>query len=344
MRARTVKGRAILVSGSGVYDISNCEDIVKKGEIAWPSQNAQNNFFMAALSSHEIALSYDAKKVYGGMGLAIVYLDDLNNPASWVIKDWKCEMNRQSEYTSGYDPADCEGPVHPDTGRQYSHASDGNLEGTMWYGGNQDGDGFSQLETATTRLVDISDPKGIKILDTLHDFPGHSTAWWRTPDKRDFIIGVNEGLGDRCTDYPRPVGLGWARDANVVEVTGNKFGKPFTFTLDINKPENCQEPDSSANISGHTAYSKNGAAFLMIEFGGAGLRVFDVRDGEHPKEVAYYNDHLGQAHSATFYYDEARGIMLASGTTAMHVLMLQPQIIAALGLPYPTDPKYPYVK
>jgi hypothetical protein len=34
--------------------------------------------------------------------------------------------------------------------------------------------------------------------------------------------------------------------------------------------------------------------------------------------------------------------MLASGSQAMHVLMLQPQIIAALGLPSPTDPDYPY--
>jgi hypothetical protein len=47
-------------------------------------------------------------------------------------------------------------------------------------------------------------------------------------------------------------------------------------------------------------------------------------------------------HSGVFYYDEARGLMLASGSQAMHVLMLQPQMIKALGLPTPTDPAYPY--
>ena len=31
-----------------------------------------------------------------------------------------------------------------------------------------------------------------------------------------------------------------------------------------------------------------------------------------------------------------------SGSMAMHVLMLQPQMIKALGLPMPTDPGYPY--
>ncbi|MCZ2244230.1 hypothetical protein, partial [Neisseria meningitidis] len=50
MRAHTVDGRAVLVSGKGVYDVSNCEDMVKKGEIAWPSENAQAGLFFAALS------------------------------------------------------------------------------------------------------------------------------------------------------------------------------------------------------------------------------------------------------------------------------------------------------
>jgi hypothetical protein len=113
------------------------------------------------------------------------------------------------------------------------------------------------------------------------------------------------------------------------------------LTLDVNKPENCRTA-SSAIISEHSVYNKGNAAFVMIEFGGAGLRVFDLRDGENPREVAYYNDGQGHAHSGVFHYDEARGIMLASGSRAAHVLMLQPQMIAALGLPMPTDPKYPY--
>ncbi|HTU56824.1 MAG TPA: hypothetical protein VMF89_00295, partial [Polyangiales bacterium] len=131
----------------------------------------------------------------------------------------------------------------------------------------------------------------------------------------------------------------------IVEVTGNKFGKPFALTLDINKPENCQKARSSganAAISEHSVYNKNGASFVMLEYGGGGLRIFDLSDGEHPKEVAYFNDGAGFTHSGVFHYDDQRGILVTSGARAMHVLMLQPQIIAALGLPMPTDPKYPY--
>jgi hypothetical protein len=203
------------------------------------------------------------------------------------------------------------------------------------------------MERATARMVDISTPASIKILDTLASFPGHSMNWWRTPDGREFIMGANEALSraDSCVPYPRPVSLGNAYEAYVVEVTGKKFGKPFPLTLDINKPENCQKANASrsnASITEHSVYNKGGAAFVMIEYGTAGLRVFDLRDGDKPKEAAYYNDGKGHAHSGVFSYDDTRGIMVASGRLAGHVLMLQPQMIAALGLPQPTDPKYPY--
>jgi hypothetical protein len=85
----------------------------------------------------------------------------------------------------------------------------------------------------------------------------------------------------------------------------------------------------------------------MVEFGSAGLRVFDLRDGKGiaagrlPQEVAYFNSGGGYVHSGVFHYDAARGIVLASAADGMQVLELQPQVIRALGLPKPTDPAYP---
>src|SRR4051794_15515135 len=61
MRAQTTADRAILVSGKGVYDISNCEKLVFKGDIPWPSLNATAGAYVAATNSHEIGISHDAK-------------------------------------------------------------------------------------------------------------------------------------------------------------------------------------------------------------------------------------------------------------------------------------------
>ena len=345
MRAQTVEGRAILVSGRGVYDISNCEKLVKKGEIAWPSQNAASGLLFAALSSHEISISHDAKRVYSGLGFNIAYLDDLEKPETWIVKDWSCEMNVQSGFPQTV-PNACDGPSHQDVGRQYSHSSDDNAEGTVWYGANQEGSA-TQMERSTARMVDISNRDSIKILDTVAGVPGHSMNWWKTPDAREFILGANETLAkaDSCVPYPRPVNLGNAYEGYIVEVTGKKFGKPLILTLDINRPENCQvakASGSNATITEHSVYNKNGAAFVMLEYGSAGTRVFDLRNGENPKEAAYYNDGKGLVHSGVFHYDDARGILISSGRSAAHVLVLESEAITALGLPKPTDPKYPY--
>jgi hypothetical protein len=347
MRARTVDGRAILVSGGGVYDISNCEDIVKKGEIAWPSASYQAGLYVTALSGHEVSISHDAKRVCSGVGFAIAHIEDLERPDTWKVKTWTCELNKQLGIEA--DPNACEGPTQDDLamGRQYSHSCDDNLDGTVWYGADQLDTSFSGMPVRA-RMVDISDsPNSVKFLDAVEGVPGHGMNWWRSPDGREFIIGTNEGFGgaDSCMDYPRPVDLGNDLDAYIVEVTGNQFGVPFHLSLDINQPENCQEAKASgvrASITEQSVYNENGAAFVMIEYGAAGLRVFDLRDGENPVEVAYYNDGAGHVHSGVFHYEASSGIMLASGSQAMHVLMVQPETIEALGLPTPSDRGYPY--
>jgi hypothetical protein len=348
MRARTVDGRAILVSGGGVYDISNCEKLVLKGEIKWPSINYQNGLYVAALSGHEISISHDAKRVCSGVGFAVAHIDDLEKSDTWQVKQWTCELLVQDGHPD-YNQAACDGPMQDDlqVGRQYSHSCDDNLEGTVWYGAEQLDTTFSGMPIGA-RMVDISDsPNSIQLLDYVEGVPGHGMNWWRAPDGREFIIGTNEGFGgaDSCMAYPRPTELGNDLDAYIVEVTGNEFGEPFHLSLGINQPENCQEAMNSgvrAGITEQSIYNENGAAFVMIEWGAAGLRVFDLRDGEKPVEIAYYNDGKGHVHSGVFHYDAESGIMLASGSQAMHVLMVQPETIEALGLPMPTNPGYPY--
>lgn len=348
IRTMVTEDRAILVSGRGVYDISDCEKLVKKGEIIWPSIQAKQDQYLNASSSHEIAISHDGRRVYSGAGFAIADISDLNKPETWTVRDWSCEMNVLSGFNMPDFPDDIpvscefieEGIDFP---RQFSHSSDDNLEGTRWYGGHQ---GANAPEVPTTRIVDISTPGEITIINSLSDFPGHSMSWWRTTDGREYIIGANElDIGNNsCAEYPRPTVVGYSLEAYIAEVTGDVMKHASMLTVAINRPEHCDAATASgvrAVISEHSVYNKHGAAFVMMEYGDAGLRVFDVRDGYAPKEVAYFNSGNGHVHSGLFHYDDTRGIMLAPGSNGLQVLELQPQVVAALGLPYPTDPAYP---
>lgn len=377
IRAMTAGDRAVLVSGNAVYDISgdDCTLDNFKGEIDWPSTNYDSGLVVAATSGHEIAVSHDANRVYTGLGFVVADISDLEHPETWTVKNWTCEMNAQSAFLAGGQPPMCDAVEEPDYPRQYSHSSDDNLEGTRWYGANQAGDsvpetggvdsqlvhqitdiGIQQAEPPTARMVDISQhPNEITILDTLPYFPGHSMAWWRTADGREFIVGANENVGqpvDSCQQYPRPVSLGNSLDAYIAEVTGGQFDKEKYeayrqnpgLTLAINRPENCEAAQASGvtpKITEYSLYNEHRAAMLMVEYGSGGLRVFDLREGDNPKEVAYFNDGNGHVHSGVFYYNDQNGTIVTSGSQAMHVLELQPQVIKALGLPCPTDPEYP---
>ena len=385
IRAKTLGNRSILVAGNGVYEIGevrggDCK-LEKKGEIDWPSLNAQVGAYVAATSSHEIAISHDAKRVYSGLGFVVADISNLNLSETWTVRNWTCEMNAQTMFLAGGQPPLCEQVSAPDYPRQYSHSSDDNLEGTLWYGANQAGDslpelvdvqielvhqlgdiGIQQAEPPTARIVDISNslgqlasPPSIEIKDTLVYFPGHSMNWWRTKDGREFIVGANENVGqpvDSCQAYPRPTSLGNSLEAYIAEVTGGVFDKTKyesyranpQLTLAINRPENCEAATAAGTtpkITEYSLYNKNGAAMLMVEYGSGGLRIFDLRNGDKPKEVAYFNDGNGHVHSGVFHYNDKSGIIYTSGSQAVNVLELQPQIIAALGLPTPTDPAYP---
>ena len=306
-----------------------------KGEIQWPSTNSRHGANIAGTSSHEIAISHDAMRVYSGLGFAIAYLDNLNDPSTWRVYNHTCAIGRQAGWPlhAGLPgtPTHCDVAPQGDWPPQYSHSSDDNLEGTRWYGANQAGTGAPGLDEspATARVVDISQRGNPRVLDSLLQFPGHGLDWWRSPDGREFIVGSNElGVGDTCQPHPRPTSLRNAADAYVAEVTGDNLVHASRVSLMINEPQNCMASGSKPSISEQSVYNKHGAAMLMMEFGGAGLRVFDVRNGYAPKEVAYFN-RGGHVHSGRFHYDDKRGIMLQPASSGMRVLVLQPQVITA---------------
>jgi hypothetical protein len=299
--------------------------------------------YVAATTTHELAISHDARRVYTGVGFGLANISDLEHPATWQVWNNTCELNRQSSFPI---VGDCVHAPQGDYPRQYSHSSDDNVSGTRWYGAGQTQ--VSGFEPPTMRIVDIHDLNHIKIVATIPNVPGHSMSWWRSPDGREYVLSANElGAGDTCAAYPRDTSLMNAADGYITEVTGDKPKHASRVTVAINKPENCaaaKASGSKAFYSEHVVYNKGGAAFAMIAYEGAGLRIWDVRDGYHPKEVAYYNTGAGYVHSAMFHYDETTGVVVASGTDALQLLVLEPQVIKALGLPKPTAAAYPYLR
>jgi hypothetical protein len=176
--------------------------------------------------------------------------------------------------------------------------------------------------------------------------PGHSIDWFKSGDGRDYTLQANEIVTapqTSCVPHPRPHSLGWAHEAFITDVTGDLPAPASMVELAINKPENCQAKLSSGQntqIAYHAIDNAQRATFAMVSFGSAGLRVFDIRDPKAPKEAAYFNRGAMQ-HAAVGHWDAARGLIYEPGPSGLQVLELQPQVIQALGLPYPTDPAYP---
>jgi hypothetical protein len=216
---------------------------------------------------------------------------------------------------------------------QLSHSPDTNEAGTRLYVGDQSG--------GTTALWD---PKPfLRVIDLTQDPPrlvaeapgaGHSVDWFRTADGREFVLHANEfGSGDTC-QRRRPESLGWAFDAPVTDVTGDKAKRVSKLELAINQPKFCEAKRASGrdtSIAYHSIDNAADARFAMVSFGSAGLRVFDIRNPKKPIEVAYFN-HGPLVHAAVSHYDASRGLIYVPGANGFKVLEIEPQVTEHLGL------------
>ena len=104
--------------------------------------------------------------------------------------------------------------------------------------------------------------------------------------------------------------------------------------ISINDPEFCAARKASGKdpwIAYHLIDNPLNPHFAAVNFGTAGLRIFDIRDPAKPSEVAYFN-HGNMVHAGVGYYDAARGLIYAAGGSGFWVLEVEPQVRARLGL------------
>ena len=366
MRVVVTDKRAVLVSGSSVYDIADCLHPVLMGEIQWPPLSLPG--VAARLVPHDIRVNHAGTRVYASFGLWEADISNLRDPKSWTVTDHRCELAAQqpgpwSELHQQALKAGlslCADATQPNPrGANYvlgasplqssllwptlSHSPDLNGDDTRLYVGDQAG-GTSGLwaPVAKVRIIDLtkSPPKIIGEVDG----PGHGLDWFRSGG-RDYVLHSNEGGttgvlnqaagADTCRPYPRPFALGWGFDVFVSDVTRPDRARHVSMLrIAINDPEFCAARKASGRdpwIAYHLVDNPLDAKFVAVNFGSAGLRIFDIRQPAKPSEVAYFN-HGPLVHGGVGYYDAARGLIYAAGGSGFWVLEVEPQVRARLGL------------
>ena len=122
--------------------------------------------------------------------------------------------------------------------------------------------------------------------------PGHGLDWFRAGG-REYVLHSNEGGsggagprprpagGDPCKPYPRSTALGWAFEALVSDVTNPAKAKNVSMLkIAINDPDNCDARKASGrdpSVAYHLIDNPMNAQFAAVNFGSAGLRIYDIR-------------------------------------------------------------------
>ena len=217
-----------------------------------------------------------------------------------------------------------------------SHSPDVNADDTRLYVGDQAG-GTSGIwaPVAKVHIIDLT-KNPFRIIGEV-DGPGHGLDWFRAGG-REYVLHSNEGGttgvanqavgGDPCRPYPRPFSLGWAFEAFVSDVTDPAHAHHVSMLrIAINEPEFCSARKASGHdpwIAYHLIDNPMNAKFAAVNFGSAGLRIFDIRNPSSPREVAYFN-HGSLVHAGVGYYDAARGLIYAAGRAASGCLRSSPR-------------------
>ena len=366
MRVVATAERAVLVSGSSVYDIRDCRKPVLLGEIAWPPLGIKG--IPQRSLPHDIRLTRAGTRVYASFGLWEADISNLADPASWKVTDHRCtlsaqvpgawtEVHRQTMAKGrslcadsarpapmGADNVLGASPLHASVlWPQISHTPDSNADGTRLYLGDQAG-GSSALwaPVPKVRIVDMTGPQPKVVAEV--NGPGHGMDWFRVGG-REYILHSNEGgttgilqqpeRGDTCQPYPRPTALGWGFEVLVSDVTEPAAARNVSMLrIAINDPEHCAARKASGKdpwIAYHLVDNPLDARFAAVNFGTAGLRIFDIRRPETPREVAYFN-HGELVHGDIGHFDAKRGLLYVAGADGFKVLSFQPAVRRALGI------------
>jgi hypothetical protein len=317
MRVSVNRDRAVLVSGSSVYDISNCLKPVLMGEIKWPAIALGMGPPLGGgggtgILPHDLRINPAGTRVYASQSLWEADITNLREPGSWKVIDHRCAMATQvaGPWQAIHREAERIGlslcaDAASERGANYRLGSSGIQASLLWpmlshgptvsgdnkrvYIGEQAGGAGFAISGGRPKLrvFDVSQPQPQFLGDA--DGAGHSTDWFAVGG-REYVLHANEGGstgigpatgGDPCKPHPRSQALGWAFDALISDVSDPANARNVSrLAIAINEPENCAARKASGkdpSVAYHLIDNPTKAKLAAVNFGDAGLRIFDIR-------------------------------------------------------------------
>jgi hypothetical protein len=323
IHAWTTRDRAVLVAGRygvqpfgdgnpapmDIYDVRDCTRPKLMSTLLWPS------------NTHNLTITADAKRVFSTLPLQAADISNLRKPRYLGNLD-----DQISTPTAPFKNISHEAWVRPDGKRLY-------------IGGQVVGIG----EYFT--IADISNwPKTPPRIVSQFIGRGHSIRP-ATINGRSYLLHSEESIVDPTAKGCVPARLNPLAGASqpwLTDITDERHPVDASqFRLEINEPGNCGAQVSSgvnASVHYHDLDNAQHSTFAMLSMWNAGLRVVDVRDPKHMREVAYFNPgeyggSLDQAWGHVRYVASTGHIWLTTQSGGFWVLELEPQVRRALGLP-----------
>jgi hypothetical protein len=118
-----------------------------------------------------------------------------------------------------------------------------------------------------------------------------------TIDGRDYLVEIDEFATDKGSQFPVANGdrVGAARIIDIEDETAPRVVSNIRLAVNQadNRAEIAGDPGASSSLQGYAGHyctvpRREDPGIVACSFIASGLRVFDIRDPERPKEIAYY--------------------------------------------------------
>jgi hypothetical protein len=307
-----------------VFDVTDCRHPRFLTTYQWPR------------NVHNLTITPDGSHVWGSMPVQYLDISDPAHPTGY--HDLDAELTR------------FESPLRPN---QNSHEVWPSPDGTRLYIGSQ------VIGDETFRIIDISQwpAQPLTADDILSErgAPGHSIRTMSIGG-HPYLVNSDESivdatargcLSDDLTPFggvsrPRFTDIGDERHPVEVGQFRLEIGEPRRCAAQLRSRVNPSVHYQDVDNSSTNNPARRDTTFMMASSWNSGLRVVDVRDPAHPREVAYFNPgqfampgqsvnlDVAWAHS---HWDATRGqIWLATATGGFWVLQLENGARRALGM------------